>query len=79
MSSSTDSVFLNKVSFVFNKVLLNLVKELRTKNEVFKKQLKVDYGTFDKFSPEYIVETSDEFNKNSEVSSALNQPYEQKN
>jgi len=79
MSSSADSVFLNKVSFVFNKVLLNLVKELRTKNDVLKRQLKIDYGTFDKFSPEYIVETSDEFHKNSELSSALNQPYELKN
>lgn len=78
MSSATivDESFLGKVSFVFNKVLLNLVKELRGKDDTFKKKLKTEYGTFDKFSSEYIVETSALFEQNPEVGLALQKPYD---
>jgi hypothetical protein len=76
---SVENSFAGKVSFVFNKVVLNLVKELRrVQNDTFKKQLKADYGTFDKFSSEYLSEFEAEVAKHDQVQirSLLTQRYD---
>lgn len=45
----------NKIYYVFNKIFLSLIKEVKSKNDEIKHTLKQHYKIFDKQSSEYIV------------------------
>lgn len=45
----------NKICYVFNKIFLSLIKEVKSKNDEVKHTLKQHYKIFDKQSSEYIV------------------------
>ena len=45
----------NKICYVFNKIFLSLIKEVKSKNDEIKHTLKQHYKIFDKQSSEYIV------------------------
>ena len=44
----------NKIFELFNKVYLNLLKDIKSKNDDIKTSLKINYKVFDKKSPEYV-------------------------
>jgi hypothetical protein len=45
---------LTKIQYVFNKILLNLLKEIKDKNTDLKKKIKENYAVFDKSSESHI-------------------------
>ena len=59
----------NNVCYMFNKVYLNLMKEIKDKNPDIKSKLKSNYKIFDKKSTEYI--TNMVLNMNDSVTDAL--------
>ena len=59
----------NNVCYMFNKVYLNLMKEIKDKNPDIKSKLKSNYKIFDKKSNEYITKTV--MNMNDTVTEAL--------
>lgn len=54
----------NKIYYVFNKIFLSLIKEVKTKNDEIKHTLKQHYKIFDKQSSEYIVFFVNNINEN---------------
>ena len=54
----------NKIYYVFNKIFLSLIKDIKTKNEEIKHTLKQHYKIFDKQSSEYIVFFVNNINEN---------------
>lgn len=54
----------NKICYVFNKILLSLIKEVKSKNDEIKHTLKQHYKIFDKQSSEYIVFFVNNINEN---------------
>ena len=45
----------NKIQFVFNKIQLNLIKEIKEKNADLKKAIKQNYKVYDKYSDSHIL------------------------
>jgi len=54
----------NKIYYVFNKIFLSLIKEVKSKNDEIKHTLKQHYKVFDKQSSEYIVFFVNNINEN---------------
>ena len=54
----------NKICYVFNKIFLSLIKEVKSKNDEIKHTLKQHYKIFDKQSSEYIVFFVNNINEN---------------
>lgn len=54
----------NKICYVFNKIFLALIKEVKSKNDEIKHTLKQHYKIFDKQSSEYIVFFVNNINEN---------------
>ena len=45
-----------RITYVFNRVYLNLLKDIKNKNPLFRNTVKEHYKVFDKKSDEYIYE-----------------------
>jgi hypothetical protein len=64
MASVTEAhKLLKKIEYVFNKIYLNLIKEVKQKNGELKKIIKQHYSVFDKSSSKHIEHLSSEINK----------------
>jgi len=64
MASVTEAhTLLKKIEYVFNKIYLNLIKEVKQKNGELKKIIKQHYSVFDKSSSKHFEHLSSEINK----------------
>ena len=66
---------LKKIQYVFNKILLNLLKEIKNKDDVLKKKIKENYAVFDKSTNVHVLFFID----NIEDPDLFTTPYESSN
>ena len=52
-----------KIEYVFNKITLSLIKEVKDKDCGVKRKIKTNYGVFDKYSDKHIVRFINEMDK----------------
>jgi len=71
-----ESLLKKKIEYVFNKITLNLIKEVKDKDSEVKKKIKETYGVFDKYSNSHILNFIDAFYKIEENIKLFTIPYE---
>jgi hypothetical protein len=64
-----------KIEYVFNKITLSLIKEVKDKDSGVKRKIKTNYGVFDKYSDNHIVRFITEMDKVEGTSDLLKMPY----
>lgn len=64
-----------KIEYVFNKITLSLIKEVKDKDCGVKRKIKTNYGVFDKYSDKHIVRFINEMDKLDGTSDLLQMPY----
>lgn len=64
-----------KIEYVFNKITLSLIKEVKDKDSNIKRLIKSHYGVFDKYSDKHIVRFISELDGNESLSDTLKMPY----
>lgn len=71
INSNLPLLLKNKIQFVFNKIQLNLIKEIKEKNTDLKKAIKQNYKVYDKFSDSHILFFNTQLND--EITSSFNE------
>ena len=71
-----ESLLKKKIEYVFNKITLNFIKEVKDKDSEVKKKIKETYGIFDKYSDSHILKFIDAFYKTEANIKLLKIPYE---
>ena len=64
-----------KIEYVFNKITLSLIKEVKDKDSGIKRKIKTNYGVFDKYSENHIVRFINEMDTLDGTGDLLKMPY----